>query len=190
MEPRQGEDALVAAIAAGRDDAFDELYERFARPLYTLGLRWLGDLGDAEELVHDTLVRAWRQADRFDPARGRVATWLFAIARHIAIDRLRARRGGGEQLPEDLPTEMDVDGLANAWDVAVCLDRLPPVQREVLVLAYRHGLSQSEIAGVLGIPLGTVKSRTYHALRQMARLLQPPVTGPAPSPDAMLTEQA
>lgn len=174
MDDRAQEAELVVAIAAGDAAAFDALYDRVARPLYALGLRWLGDVGEAEELVQETLVRAWRQADRFDPARGRVGAWLFGIARHVATDRWRYR----DRRPTvalDESTDRALDGgfaeLADAWDVAVALEHLAPAQREVLVMAYRHDLSQSEIAGALGIPLGTVKSRTFHGLRAMAGLL-------------------
>lgn len=174
MDDRAQEAELVVAIAAGDAVAFEALYDRVARPLYALGLRWLGDVGEAEELVQETLVRAWRQADRFDPSRGRVGTWLFGIARHVATDRWRYR-GRRPTVALDESTDHALDGgfteLVDAWDVALALEGLPAAQREVLVMAYRHDLSQSEIAGVLGIPLGTVKSRTFHALRAMSGLL-------------------
>ena len=180
MDDRAQEAELVAAIAGGDTAAFDALYDRMARPLYAVGLRWLGDVGEAEELVQETLVRAWRQADRFDPARGRVATWLFGIARHIATDRWRVR-GRHATVSLDAASDRELDGgfteLAGAWDVAVALEHLPPAQREVLVMAYRHDLSQSQISDALGIPLGTVKSRTFHALRAMAAVLEPDAGG-------------
>ncbi|MEO7664230.1 MAG: sigma-70 family RNA polymerase sigma factor [Candidatus Limnocylindrales bacterium] len=180
MDDRAQEAELVVAIAAGDVAAIEALYDRVARPLYALGLRWLGDVGEAEELVQETFVRAWRQADRFDPARGRVGAWLFGIARHIATDRWRYRgRRPTVALDESIEHPRD-DGLADlgdAWDVALALEHLPPAQREVLVMAYSHDLSQSEIAGALGIPLGTVKSRTYYALRAMAELLDGGVLG-------------
>lgn len=184
MEEREQEVRLIDAVAAGDDAAFDALYDRFARPLYALGLRWLGDVQDTEELVHDTLIRAWRQADRFDPTRGRVASWLFGIARHVATDRLRDRgRRPADALDaaDGLGWELDTDALADAWDVAAAIERLPAVQREILLLAYREDLSQSQIADVLGIPLGTVKSRTYHALRAAASLLE---SSPTPARSA------
>jgi RNA polymerase sigma-70 factor (ECF subfamily) len=133
------------------------------------------DAEDAEELVNDTLTRAWIQADRFDPARGRAGSWLFGIARHVAMDRLRARARRPSSLPGVVPepvAHLDVDGLAGAWEVAAALERLPSVQREVLLLAYRDDLSQSGVAVALGVPLGTVKSRTFQALRSMAGLLE------------------
>ena len=92
MADRTSDARLIAAVARGDKEAFDDFYERFSRPLYALGLRWLQDARDAEGLVTDTLIRAWQQADRFDPARGEVASWLFGIARHVATDRWRAGR--------------------------------------------------------------------------------------------------
>lgn len=178
MDDRRADDEILAAVAAGDEAAFGVLYDRFARPLYALGLRWLRDVEDAEELVNDTLVRAWHHAARYEATRGRVAAWLFAIARHLAADRLRARSRrpppGGDGLLEPVG-ELDLEGLAQAWEVATALEQLPPVQRQVLLLAYHDDLSQSTIAEVLGIPLGTVKSRTYHGLRALAAILEPPL---------------
>lgn len=176
MEEHRSENELIAAVAGGDEAAFGALYDRFARPLYALGLRWLQDIEDAEELVNDTLIRAWRQADRFDPTLGRAGAWLFGIARHVATDRLRSRGrrpGPAGEGGRDPVGHLDVDALAEAWEIAAALERLPAVQREVLLLAYRDDLSQSQIAEVLGVPLGTVKSRTFHALRGMAGLLEP-----------------
>ncbi len=152
MEERPSEDELIAAVATGDEAAFGALYDRFARPLYALGLRWLQDVEDAEELVNDTLIRAWRQADRFDPARGRAGAWLFGIARHVATDRLRSRGRQPGPAAEDAPDpigHLDVDSLADAWEIAAALERLPAVQREVLLLAYRDDLSQPQMAGLL-----------------------------------------
>jgi len=180
MDERRSEDQLVVAVAAGDRAAFEALYDRFARPLYALGLRWMKDVEDAEELVNDTLTRAWSQADRFDPARGRAGSWLFGIARHVALDRLRAGGRRPTSIPGVVPeptARLDEDGLADAWEVAAALERLPVVQREVLLLAYRDDLSQSQVAEALGIPLGTVKSRTHQALRSMAGLLEAAVGG-------------
>ena len=176
MDAHEHESDLVLALARGDDDAFGALYDQFARPLYALGLRWLQDVDDAEEFVSDTLVEAWRHAGRFDPGKGRAGSWLFGIARHVATDRLRrrGRRPVTDQGTEaDLVAHLDVERMAAAWDIAAALEELPPNQREVLLLAYRDDLSQARIAQVLGIPLGTVKSRTYHALRAMAGLIEP-----------------
>ncbi len=169
---------LLAAVAAGDEAAFEALYDRFARPLYALGLRWLGDVRDAEELVSETLARAWQGANRYDPRRARPASWLFGIARFVASEQRRRHRAAtaGLDLVADLAGESGADELIAAWDMAVALEQLPAAQREVLILAYEHDLSQSQIADLLGVPLGTVKSRAYYGLRALAELVEAPPT--------------
>lgn len=175
MADRASDERLIAAVAHGDKEAFDDFYERFSRPLYALGLRWLQDGRDAEELVSDTLIRAWQQADRYDPGRGEVASWLFGIARHVAADRWRARRrhvaDALDAVPEAVDPTSDMDGLGDAFDVTVALRHLTPIHREVLVLAYGRDHTEAQIAASLGIPVGTVKSRRFNALRAMAELL-------------------
>lgn len=165
---------MIEAIARGDMAAFDEFYDRFSRPLYALGLRWLQDASDAEELVSDTLIRAWQQADRYDPTRGAPASWLFGIARHVAADRWRARRRNAsvplDAVAEPL-TDLDTNGLGDAFDVGLALTHLTPIHRQVLVLAYGKDQTEAQIADRLGIPVGTVKSRRFNALRSMAGLL-------------------
>ncbi len=128
----------------------------------------------AEELVQDTFVRLWRSAGRFDPARGTVRTFIYAIARNAAVDlrrRAASRPLGGPGLDEgrgadqlaDEPFERLVEGL----EVRAAMSALSPKHRETLELAYDEDLSQSQIAARLGIPLGTVKTRAYHALRAL-----------------------
>lgn len=174
MTNRTSDARLIAAVAKGDKGAFDDFYERFSRPLFALGLRWLQDASDAEELVSDTLIRAWQQADRFDPERGEVASWLFGIARHVAADRWRARRRHVAETIDRVPTpatSLDTDGLGDAFDVSVALGHLTPIHRQVLLLAYGHDQSEAQIAARLDIPVGTVKSRRFNALRAMATLL-------------------
>jgi RNA polymerase sigma-70 factor, ECF subfamily len=166
------EDAdLVARIVAGDHGApVAELFRRYSGRLYGFGLRLLGDQGLAEEAVQETFVRLWRSAARFDPARGTVAAYLFVMARSVAADirkrpsaQLLARHEGVE-LPA---VEDDVDKLIESLVVREALDSLGPAQREVLSLAYDLGLTQSQIAERLSIPLGTVKTRMFHGLRAL-----------------------
>ncbi|MDQ6900477.1 MAG: sigma-70 family RNA polymerase sigma factor [Candidatus Dormibacteraeota bacterium] len=160
--------ALLLAVARERrEDAFRELYGRYERRLYGLGLRVLGDTGLAEELVQETSLRVWRTAERFDPERGSVSAFIFTIARRLAVDLWR-RPSSRPFLPEaevDPRDEDDFDKVLVSLSVRDALDSLPDPQRQVLELAYRSDLTQDEIASRLGVPLGTVKSRTYHALR-------------------------
>jgi RNA polymerase sigma-70 factor (ECF subfamily) len=163
---------LLARVADGDlGTPLEELYDRYAERLYGLGLRLLGDRGLAEELVQETFVRLWRTADRYQPGRGSVSTFVFAIARRIAVDLWRrpssrpfaelteADRDRGHD-PEDA-TERLVVGL----NVRDALGALSAAHREVLELLYLQDLTQAQVAERLGVPLGTVKTRAYHGLR-------------------------
>jgi len=174
--PEDRDDAeLLHAIGQGdRDLALPELYRRYERRLFGLGLRLLGDRGLAEELVQETFVRLWRTADRFDLERGTVPAFIFAIARRLAIDLWRR--------PSSRPFEPEPEGAGRPdteidrvlLQVAVrdALDSLSDAHRQVLELSYHSDLTQTEIARRLGISLGTVKSRSYHALRAFQRAVE------------------
>ncbi len=173
---RRGDEAdLVARVAAGdQGAALRQLYRAYEGRLYGLGLRLLGDPSLAEELVQETFVRVWRKAGQFDPDKGSVATFVFTIARRIAVDLWRRPSSrpfqpepAEEAAPGD-PMERVLVGLT----VRHALDSLSPAHREVLELSYRKDLKQSQIAERLGVPLGTVKTRTFHALRAMKAALE------------------
>jgi RNA polymerase sigma-70 factor (ECF subfamily) len=175
------EAALVAAVAAGdRRDALPELYTRYEGRLYGLGCRLLGDTSLAEELVQETFVRLWRKASQYDPERGSVRTFIFAIARRIAVDLWRRPSSRpfepeaeeGDAGPGRGVSTDPVEGILVGLTVRDALDSLSGPHREVLELGYRHGLKQAEIADRLGVPLGTVKTRTYHALRALKAALE------------------
>jgi RNA polymerase sigma-70 factor (ECF subfamily) len=167
------EAALLTKVAGGdRGEPLEELFHRYAGRLYALGLGLLGDSGLAEELVQESFVRLWRQAPRFDPARGTVSAFVFALSRRIAVDLWR--RPSSRPLVAD-PSASAVlasfaDPAADVVDGVVvrrALDALSPAHREVIELSYGGGLTQVEIAQRVGVPLGTVKTRTYHALRAL-----------------------
>ena len=166
------DEALVRRVAQSGDErALSELYDRYAGVIYGAGVRYLGDRTLAEDLVQDVFTAVWRGAAGFDPARASFATWMYRITRNRATDLIRRRRArvrtvGGASHPE--PREEDPTGeLSRSFDVASALSRLSPTHREVLVLAYFRGLSQSEISRQTNTPLGTVKSRTTAALRAL-----------------------
>jgi RNA polymerase sigma-70 factor, ECF subfamily len=166
------DEALVRRVAQSGDErALSELYDRYAGLIYGAGVRYLGDRALAEDLVQDVFTAVWRGSAGFDPSRASFATWLYRITRNRATDLIRRRRArvrtvGDERGPE--PGEEDLAGeLSQSFDVASALSRLSPTHREVLVLAYFHGLSQSEISRRTNTPLGTVKSRTTAALRAL-----------------------
>lgn len=162
----------VARAGDGDERAMAALFDAFAGPVYGYGCNRLGDPALAEELVQTVLLRVWRRARRYDPERGSVRTWVFAIARSAAIDLHRRRPRPTAPLPgehDDEATDRgdELDRLLRAEAVRAALDRLSDEHREVLDLAYARGLRQREIAHRLDLPLGTVKSRTYYALKAL-----------------------
>lgn len=170
-DPLAYEDAdLVARIAAGDVGApMAELYRRYNARLYRYGLQALGDTGLAEEVVQECFLRLWRNAGQFDAARGSVAAYLIVIGRSVAADvRKRPSSRPLEELEEGkLPPQLDsVDQILSGLMVREAVDSLSPAHRQVLMLA-EAGLTQSQIATRLGVPLGTVKTRTFHALRAL-----------------------
>ena len=174
LDDREAE--LVRRIGAGdRSAALGELYDRYGKRLYGLGVRLFGDRGAAEELVQETFVRVWRAAGGFDSSRGTVRAWLFTIARRTAVDLHRRRPGDRERLDAEPPDagapDARIDALLLELAVEDAMETLSPPHRQAIELAYRHELSQSEIAERLGLPLGTVKSRTFAALRALREAL-------------------
>jgi RNA polymerase sigma-70 factor, ECF subfamily len=169
LSPRE-EQQLVANLLQGDEDAIREVYQRFARPVYTLGLRLLGSAEAAEELTQDVFLTAWRKAARFDAARGRLSTWLMAIAHNLAVDRLRHDRGAGRPtlvLVDEVPESaaIDEEGPFLERDRARrALAGLSPAERHLLSQAYFYGWTAREISDAEGIPLGTVKTRLRTAL--------------------------
>jgi RNA polymerase sigma-70 factor, ECF subfamily len=168
------EAGLMALVAAGdRDEPLVELYRRYAKRVYGLGLHLLRDGGLAEDLVQETFVRLWRSASRFDPGRGTVRAFVFTIARRAAVDLWRRRRGLSIATgPEQAVDDDAFDALLVSLELRDALDELNPKHREVLELYYRADLTQQQIAERLEIPLGTVKTRTYHALRALKQRLE------------------
>jgi len=171
------EAALLAKVAGGdRGAPLEELFRRYAGRIYALGLGVLGDSGMAEELVQESFVRLWRQSPRFDPARGTVAAFVFSLSRRIAVDLWRRPSSRPFVDPAFGPV---LSSLADPADAVVdgilvrrALDALSPAHRQVIELSYGGGLTQVEIARRVGVPVGTVKTRTYHALRALKLQLE------------------
>ena len=137
-----------------------------------------GDRQRAEDVVQEVLVRAWRHPEVSDGGPTAERAWLVTVTRNVAIDALRAQRArptevGGDALEtaSNLPGDDELDRAVEAWTVAAALDALPPHHRDVLVETFFHGRSVAEAAQTLGIPQGTVKSRAFHALRSLRRIL-------------------
>jgi RNA polymerase sigma-70 factor (ECF subfamily) len=167
---------LIRRTAAGDRNAFEALYRRYSRPVFGLALRRLGDRGRAEDAVQETFASVWRAARSYRPERGPGAPWLYAVARNAIIDRSRVRSEPPAEPPEEASSEAGPPEHAEAgwtaWRVHRALEELSESERAVIELAYWSGLSQSEIAEYLGIPLGTVKTRTRAALGRLADLLE------------------
>ncbi len=160
----------------GSVGSIEQLHERFAGPLYLYAWRRLRDHGAAQETVQDTLLRAWRHADRFDPTLGSLPGWLFTIARNLTNDRLRRQgaRPAEEPLDHDVaaPTDGDIDRVLEAWQLAEAMAQLSLQHRQVIVEVHYLGNTVREVAGRLGLPEGTVKSRLYYGLRSLRLLLE------------------
>ncbi len=167
---------LIQRTARGDRAAFEELYRRFARPVLAMAVRQLGDSGRAEDAAQETFAAVWRSARSYRPERGSASAWLYAVARHAIIDRARQRPEPAAEAPDEPSAEAGPDERAEAswltWRVHAALDRLPERERVVLELAYFAGLSQTEIASYLDVPLGTVKTRTRAGLARLAGLLE------------------
>jgi RNA polymerase sigma-70 factor (ECF subfamily) len=167
---------LLGRIGSGDHDAFEDLYRRYARAVLALALRRLGDRGRAEDATQEVFAAIWKSARSFDPSRGAGSSWLFAIARNAIVDRFRKRPEPVAD-PPDLPSaeagppEQTEAGWVS-WRVHRALETLPDHERPLIELAYWSGLSQSEIAEFLHLPLGTVKTRTRSALARLADVLE------------------
>ncbi len=175
-EPGDRDDDLLVRIARGDRVAFDVLYQRYVRSVFGLALRKLGDRTRAEDAVQDVFAAVWRSAGSYKPDRGPAAPWLYAVARNAVTDRLRARVDTPAEVPDRPSLEAGPAERAEEADVSFrvhrALEELPEREREVVELAYWSGLSQSEVAEFLHIPLGTVKTRTRSALAHLADLLE------------------
>lgn len=167
---------LLQQVGAGDRGAFELLYRRYARSVFGLAVRRLGDRGRAEDAVQDAFASVWRSASSYRPERGPGAPWLYAVARNAIADRGRARVEPPVDAPESPSSDPEPGERAEAgwlaWRMHRALEELPPNERSVLELAYWSELSQTEIAEFLNIPLGTVKTRTRSALARLAGMLE------------------
>jgi RNA polymerase sigma-70 factor (ECF subfamily) len=169
---------LLDRVAQSRDPAaFDTLYARYARAVYSLVRRTLTDHPSSEDVTQEAFASVWRAARGYRRERGAVAAWLFTIARNAATDAARARTPLTLADPPDQPDlgPSPSDQAIAEWEafrLHSAVDSLQPREREVIELAYFSGLSQSEVAERLGLPLGTVKTRTRSALARLAGVLE------------------
>ncbi len=172
------------------EELIRDLYELHGGPLLGFVLRLVnGDRPWAEDVVQETLLRAWRHPDVLTEQRGSVRAWLFTVARNLVVDGVRARSARPQQVSDaalgelaaDESVEDEVERAALGWEVSDALADLPAHHRDVLVQTYYLGRSVHEAAAALKVPEGTVKSRSYYALRQLGLLLQERGVGSNPS---------
>jgi len=200
------DEVLVRELIVGSESALAALYDRHGATVYAAAYRSSGDPSIASEVVKDTFLALWDRAESYDPARGSLRAWLRTIARNRTVDVLRAGARRGNPIPiSALGSQSDAEDDGMDWleasatmigvggaapdpaDAAArretddeldgALATLAPNERRVLVLAYRSGLSQSEIASATGWPIGTVKTRTRRALRQLREWFEEPDLG-------------
>lgn len=148
------------------------VYERFRGPVFAIGMRVLHDHGLAADATQQTFVKAWQAATTYDPSR-ELAPWIYAIARRTAIDIYRKQSRSIASEDVDTPTlPPGLDTIWEVFEVRSALDRLPDDERRVIRLSHFDGLTHSEIAEYMGIPIGTVKSRSHRAHRRLLEMLR------------------
>jgi RNA polymerase sigma-70 factor (ECF subfamily) len=185
---RDDDSALVTSVARGDAQALERIYERHSRGVYSLAVRLLGDTTTAEEVVQETFLKLWRQPNAYQPARGRLLPWLLGVAHHQAVDMLRRRqlelRHRATSNGDGTAAGLENLGLASADDdpqshaggfdqraaIGRALAELPADQRLPLELAYYRGMTQFEIATLLSVPLGTIKTRMRLGLQQLRKV--------------------
>jgi RNA polymerase sigma-70 factor (ECF subfamily) len=175
---------LIGLIVQARAEALSELYDRYSRLVFGLALNSVGDSATAEEITQDVFLRVWQRARQYQADRGKVSTWLTSITRHRAIDQIRRRGSRPEQhsvawAEISAMGESAVNGpertallTIERERVRAAVAQLPNEQKQVLALAYFKGLTQSQIAEALDLPLGTVKTRIRLAMRKLREMLQ------------------
>ena len=173
---------LMALVRHGEARAFEVIYDRHCGVAFSLAYRMCGTRSAAEEIVQEAFLSLWRSGARYDRTRGSVRTWVLGIVHNRAIDSLRRsvkhdrRRAGDEGLEERLEapehTEVDVARRDEAREIRAALDELPEEQSRVIELAFYGGYTHTEIAELIGAPVGTIKGRMRLGMEKMRRTLE------------------
>ncbi len=185
VSPDEPDDLQLLERIAGKDkDALNALYSRYMTPVYSLSLHMLKQPSLAEEVTQDVFLNIWLKADSFNAGRGNPRSWIMSVTHHRVVDVIRSRRRSNvmtdpegydtlERLPSSGPSvESQVTQRLDRERIEKALDTLPDNQREVIELAYFEGYSQSEMADLLGQPLGTIKTRVRLAMQKMKAAMQ------------------
>jgi RNA polymerase sigma-70 factor (ECF subfamily) len=171
--PGDGADlaVLLAHVARGDQPAFEEVYDRMAGPVLGMVRGVLRDLAQSEEVMQEVLLELWRTASRFDPGKGSALSWVMTMAHRRAIDRVRSEQKAVEREFRAATAQVDFDDVTEAVEATLdrervrhCLRSLTDLQRESVTLAYYGSYSYSEVAGLLGVAVGTVKTRMRDGL--------------------------
>lgn len=177
----KSDEELITLVARNESWALAELYDRYARLVFSLGVRVLNDRSAAEEIVQEVFAKVWLKAGDFQASRGKFSSWLIGIARHQCIDELRRRRVRPVTESTDvasLRSEADSDPMESAvvageqQRIRNALAQIPIEQRQAIELAFFEGLSHQQIADRLNAPLGTVKTRLRLGMQKLRELLQ------------------
>ena len=173
VQPEPDDFALMAKVREGRGDAFRRLVERHQRPLLNFFAR-MGASNHGEDLAQETFVHLWNYRKKYKPA-AKFTTFLYTLARHTWLDFVRRQvrfKSFSERYREVIPafTDGGLDRLRRNLDIQAALEQLSPRLRETLILAVHQGLAYDEIAAILGIPVGTVKSRVFNALATLKKM--------------------
>ncbi|WP_101759119.1 RNA polymerase sigma factor [Oceanicoccus sp. KOV_DT_Chl] len=169
---------LLADMANGKEQAMEQFYQRYSSVVYQFALKTLHNGADAAEVMNEVMLEVWRKADSFS-GKSKVKTWLFSITHHKAVDAVRrkSRHDGQEEFQEethDLPVCSLQDassGVEDASKVESCMNQLKNAHRQVVYLTFFEGLAYPEIANILDIPAGTVKTRMMHAKKLLMNCL-------------------
>ncbi len=185
VSPDEPDDLQLLERIAGKDkDALNALYSRYMTPVYSLSLHMLKQPSLAEEVTQDVFLNIWLKAESFNSGRGNPRSWIMSVTHHRVVDVIRSRRRSNvmtdpegydtlERLPSSGPSvESQVSQRLDRERIERALDTLPDNQREVIELAYFEGYSQSEMADLLGQPLGTIKTRVRLAMQKMKAAMQ------------------
>ena len=165
---------MLARVARGDHEAFEAVYDQLAGPVYGLVRKVLRDPAQSEEIAQEVLLEVWRTASRFDPGRGSAAAWVMTIAHRRAVDRVRSEAAAALREQKVLPGPVTGDDVAELVETALdrqrvrrCLGTLTTLQAEAVKLAYYGGYTYAQVAELLGVALGTAKTRIRDGLIRM-----------------------